>query len=58
MEYSNFSPNREPRAIPASCPAELRAKIQQSRENRTAKPGISVEADAATLKEFAASLEQ
>ncbi len=56
IEYSNFNPAREPRAIPESCPAELRTKIQAAREKR--ETSLSVEQDAETLKEFAASLEQ
>ena len=56
IEYSNFSPAREPRAIPESCPAELRNKIQAAREKR--ETSLSVEKDAETLKKFAATLEQ
>jgi hypothetical protein len=58
-EYSNFSFDNEMRAIPQSCPPEIRAKIQAAREQRTAvRKEFSVEEDNATLKEFAASLEQ
>jgi hypothetical protein len=60
IEYSNFSPAREPRAIPESCPAELRTKIEKAREQRTAKKPedlVSVEEQAETLKKFASTLE-
>jgi|HubBroStandDraft_4_1064222.scaffolds.fasta_scaffold4609130_1 hypothetical protein len=56
IELSNY----QERAIPKSCPAEMRAKIVAVRSQRNAKKsnGISVEEDAETLKKFAASLEQ
>jgi hypothetical protein len=56
VEFSNY----QERAIPKSCPAEMRAKIEQARAQRTAKKpdGISVAEDAETLKTFASMLEQ
>ena len=60
-EYSNYNPTREPRAIPKSCPAELRAKIEATREKRTVVKTVepvvvSAEQDAATLKEFVSQI--
>jgi hypothetical protein len=56
FEFSNFNE----RAIPTSCPANLRAKIEAAREGRAAvvKPELSVEEDSETLKKFAATLGQ
>jgi hypothetical protein len=56
IELSNF----QERAIPKSCPAEMRAKIEAARTQRTAKKeiGLSVADDSETLKKFASTLEQ
>ena len=56
MEFSNFNE----RAIPKSCPVELRSKIEAARAGRKpeVKPEVSVEQDAEVLKKFAQILEQ
>jgi hypothetical protein len=57
MEFSNFNE----RAIPKSCPAELRSKIEAARAGKkpeVKQPELSVEQDAETLKAFAATLGQ
>lgn len=57
IELSNF----QERAIPKSCPAAIRARIEAVRAmqaNRTAKAEVlSVEADAETLKQVCSTLE-
>jgi hypothetical protein len=38
VEFSNFTHTQERRAIPESCPAELRAKIERARNPVAAQP--------------------
>jgi hypothetical protein len=58
IERSNFSPSRELRAIPDSCPKELRTKIEAARQTTTRKAASVETQSQALIKEFAANLEQ